>query len=41
VGPKFNGILQLLAYADNMNLKGDNIKTIKTISRMEVKIRNI
>jgi hypothetical protein len=29
VGLKFNGIHQLLAYADNVSLLGDNIDNIK------------
>jgi hypothetical protein len=29
VGPKLNGTLQLLAYADDVNLLGDNTDTIK------------
>jgi hypothetical protein len=28
VGPKWNGTHQLLAYADDVNLLGDNIDTI-------------
>jgi hypothetical protein len=29
VGMKLNGTIQLLAYADNVNLLGDNIDTIQ------------
>jgi hypothetical protein len=29
IGLKFNGMQQLLVYADNMNLLGDNTETIK------------
>jgi hypothetical protein len=40
VGLKFNGTHQLLAYADDVNLLGDNIVTIKSNTETLIDARN-
>jgi hypothetical protein len=40
VGMKLNGIYQLLSYADDVNLLGDNIATINTTTKQTNKKTN-
>jgi hypothetical protein len=41
VGLTVNGTHQLLAYADDVNLLGDNIDTIKKSTKLKLKLNSV